>query len=179
MGPGESVGKTGRPTEAQCLRWIFRSAPSVRPIRSRSLEATSTTGCGRAWTANDGSQISPPCSERGACFDGNLCIEATIPPRNQEEGTYPGVFLGISAHDSGSGDSGTWISEFDTITPFFAGTGVTGEVRLILQGRTEDYCARVVQSGVPITRDSFKSQWWDDAWAVPIPEGEPVLSVMI
>lgn len=139
------------------------------------------TFCGYAWTAayeSGGATIEPPCpSAGGNCFTGDICATAVIPANDPPD--YPGVMIGWNiAQKSSGGTEGTFTGDFSSITPTFTTTGVTGEVRLVVQSGNTDYCAAAT-SGKAISRGTFAKSCWDDAEAVPLPAGTPIKTILL
>lgn len=138
--------------------------------------------CGYAWTAayeDGGATIEPPCPAAGGdCFTGTICATAVIPAN--EAPVYPGVMIGWNvAQKSSGGTEGTFADDFTSITPTFTTTGVTGQVRVVLQSGTgTDYCADAT-SGTAIPRAGFSKGCWDAATAVPLPAGTPIKTLLL
>lgn len=141
------------------------------------------TFCGYAWTAayeSGGATIEPPCpSAGGNCFMGDICATAVIPANDETEGVYPGVMIGWNvAQKASGGTEGNFTGTFSSITPTFTTTGVTGEVRLVVQSGNTDYCASAT-SGTAIGRATFAKNCWDTAEAVPLPAGTPIKTILL
>jgi len=139
------------------------------------------TFCGYAWTAGyDGGEIEPPCPDSGgSCFMGDICATANIPANDATEKVYPGVMIGWNvAQKSSGGTVGNFTGDFSSITPTFTTSGVTGEVRLVVQSGNTDYCA-TAKSGTAIPRSGFAKNCWDAAGSTPLPAGTPIKAILL
>lgn len=139
--------------------------------------------CGYAWTAayaKGGATIEPPCPAAGGdCFTGTICATADIPANDATENVYPGVMIGWNvAQKSSGGAVGNFTGDFSSITPTFTTSGVTGEVRLVVQSGNTDYCA-TAKSGTAIPRSGFAENCWDAAGSTPLPAGTPIKAILL
>jgi len=143
--------------------------------------ADNGTFCGYAWTATnkEGETIDPPCGTGEACFDGELCAEVTIPANDTEGGVYTGVMIGWSIAQSASGTEGTFKDGFTSIKPTFTKTGLTGEVRVLVQSSNKDYCVAAATSGTALSFDDFTEGCWEGGDMNPLPATTPLKAIAI
>jgi len=158
-----------------------------------ACEATATnngymdngTLCGYAWTAvnGEGEPIDPPCttSDGSDCFMGaTICASAEIPANDPENSVYTGAMVGWNVgQPSGTSTAGTWVATGTGITVNYTATGATGEVRVMVQSGSTDYCA-VATSGQAIPWASFtKECWTGGAMSPAFSAGSPIKAIVV
>jgi hypothetical protein len=147
--------------------------------------ADNGTFCGYARTAKHNYALTveivePPCGTGEACFEGpGLCADITLEANDPLVSVYTGARIVWNiAQASGAATADTFVDGFTSVTPTFTAAGFTGEIRVILQSSSKDYCVPNAKSGTAIPFSGFKKACWEsDASAISV--GTPIEAISL